>query len=117
MALTVELTTPVTGAYQQPIGLYIDGKWVEGVDKQKFEVINPSTEEVITSVCDGTEKDIDLAVSAARKAFDGEWRKTAPQTRGNLLLSLLLYTNILTLRYPISLSLYHKSHIHNGSHH
>ncbi|KAK7429206.1 aldehyde dehydrogenase (NAD(P)(+)) ald5 [Neonectria magnoliae] len=88
MALTVELTTPITGSYTQPIGLYIDGKWVEGVDKQKFEVINPSTEEVITSVCEGTEKDIDLAVSAARKAFDGVWRNTSPQERSLYLLKL-----------------------------
>ncbi|KAF7547071.1 hypothetical protein G7Z17_g7982 [Cylindrodendrum hubeiense] len=88
MALTVELTTPLTGAYQQPIGLFIDGKWVEGVDKQKFEVINPSTEEVITSVCEGTEKDIDLAVAAARKAFKGPWRTTSPQERGAYMLKL-----------------------------
>ncbi|EGU79575.1 aldehyde dehydrogenase [Fusarium oxysporum f. sp. raphani 54005] len=86
--LTVELSTPVTGTYQQPIGLFIDGKWTEGVDKQKFEVINPSTEEVITSVCEGTEKDIDLAVTAARKAFEGEWKSTSPQARGNYLLKL-----------------------------
>lgn len=88
MTLTVELTTPATGPYQQPIGLFIGGKWVEGVDKQKFEVINPSTEETITSVCEGTEKDIDLAVAAARKAFEGEWKKTTPQERGAYMLKL-----------------------------
>jgi len=88
MALTVELSTPITGTYQQPIGLYIDGKWVEGVDKKKFEVINPSTEEVITSVCEGTEKDIDLAVQAARKAFDGVWKTTSPNERSILMLKL-----------------------------
>jgi aldehyde dehydrogenase (NAD+) len=88
MALTVELSTPVTGTYTQPIGLFIDGKWVEGVDKKKFEVINPSTEEVITSVCEGSEKDIDLAVSAARKAFDGQWKLTTPHERGILLQKL-----------------------------
>ncbi|KAL9561345.1 hypothetical protein ACKAV7_014700 [Fusarium commune] len=58
------------------------GYWVEGADKKKFDVINPSTEEVITSVCEGSEKDIDLAVSAARKAFEGEWKKVTPQQRG-----------------------------------
>lgn len=88
MALTVELSTPITGTYQQPIGLFIDGKWVEGVDKKKFEVINPSTEEVITSVCEGTEKDIDLAVTAARKAFEGVWKQTTPYDRSVLMLKL-----------------------------
>ncbi|KEZ38593.1 Aldehyde dehydrogenase [Scedosporium apiospermum] len=85
MALTVKLSTPVTGPYDQPIGLFIDGKWVEGVDRRKFKVINPSTEEVITSVCEGTEKDIDLAVAAARRAFDTTWKETSPEQRGRLL--------------------------------
>jgi len=64
---------------------FIDGKWVEGVDRRKFKVINPSTEEVITSVCEGTEKDIDLAVAAARRAFDTTWKETSPEQRGRLL--------------------------------
>jgi len=52
------------------------------VDKKTFEVINPTNEEVICSVAEATEKDVDLAVAAARKAFEGEWRKTTPQQRG-----------------------------------
>jgi aldehyde dehydrogenase (NAD+) len=85
MALTVELKTPVTGQYQQPTGLFINNEWVESVDKKTFEVINPSTEEVICSVSEATEKDVDIAVAAARKAFEGEWRKVAPKDRGALL--------------------------------
>ncbi|KAL7933472.1 aldehyde dehydrogenase domain-containing protein [Trichoderma chlorosporum] len=87
-SLTVELNTPITGPYQQPIGLFINNEWVEGVDKKKFEVINPSNEEVITSVCEGTEKDVDLAVAAARKAFNTTWKKTTPGERGRLILKL-----------------------------
>ncbi|KAL7906783.1 aldehyde dehydrogenase domain-containing protein [Trichoderma velutinum] len=86
--LTVELNTPITGTYSQPIGLFINNEWVEGVDKKKFEVVNPATEEVITSVCEGTEKDVDLAVAAARKAFNSTWRKIAPGERGRLMLKL-----------------------------
>ncbi|KAF3060201.1 aldehyde dehydrogenase [Trichoderma harzianum] len=86
--LTVELNTPITGPYSQPIGLFINNEWVEGVDKKKFEVVNPATEEVITSVCEGTEKDVDLAVAAARKAFNTTWRKIAPGERGRLMLKL-----------------------------
>lgn len=85
MGLSVELKTPVTGSYTQPTGLFINNEWVEGVDKKTFEVINPSTEEVITSVSEATEKDVDIAVSAARKAFNGEWRKTTPFDRSRLL--------------------------------
>lgn len=85
MGLTVELKTPSSGSYTQPTGLFINNEWVEGVDKKTFEVINPSTEEVITSVHEATEKDVDIAVAAARKAFTGEWRKTTPFDRSRLL--------------------------------
>ncbi|KAM3545782.1 hypothetical protein ARSEF1564_001246 [Beauveria bassiana] len=85
MTLTVQLSTPATGKYDQPIGLFINNEWVEGVDKKKFEVINPSTEEVITSVCEATEKDVDLAVAAARKAFETTWKETTPAERGVLM--------------------------------
>ncbi|KAH7232061.1 hypothetical protein MRS44_009568 [Fusarium solani] len=88
MGLTVKLETPVTGAYEQPIGLFINGQWVESVDKKKLEVVNPSTEEVITSVFEGTEKDVDLAVSAARTAFETTWKRSTPEDRGRLLYKL-----------------------------
>lgn len=67
---------------------FINNEWVEGVDKKKFEVINPTTEEVITSVCEATEKDVDLAVAAARKAFETTWKEVTPQGRSTLLIKL-----------------------------
>lgn len=67
---------------------FIDGKWVESVDKKKFDVINPSTEEVICQVSEATEKDVDIAVAAARKAFEGPWKQVTPNERGRLLLKL-----------------------------
>ncbi|KAI1799234.1 aldehyde dehydrogenase [Daldinia bambusicola] len=88
MPLSVQLKTPITGEYTQPTGLFINNEWVEGVDKKTFEVINPSTEEFICSVSEATEKDVDIAVAAARKAFNGSWRQTTPQERGILLLKL-----------------------------
>jgi len=80
--LFVDLKTPATGAYKQPIGLFINNEFVEAVEKKTFEVINPSTEEVICSVHEATEKDVDIAVAAARKAFEGEWRQVKPAQRG-----------------------------------
>jgi aldehyde dehydrogenase (NAD+) len=85
MGVIAELSTPLTGKYQQPTGLFINNEWVEGVDKKTFEVINPSTEEVITSVSEATEKDVDIAVKAARDAFNGGWRKTPPSERARLM--------------------------------
>ena len=63
--------------------LLIDGKWRDSVSGKTFETINPATEEVIAEVAEGDAADIDLAVKAARKAFDsGPWRKTDARDRG-----------------------------------
>jgi aldehyde dehydrogenase (NAD+) len=67
---------------------FINNEWVESVDKKTFEVINPTTEEVICSVSEATEKDVDIAVKAARKAFETTWRETTPQQRGIYLTKL-----------------------------
>ncbi|KAI9790929.1 MAG: aldehyde dehydrogenase (NAD(P)(+)) ald5 [Peltula sp. TS41687] len=85
---SVELETPNTGKYTQPTGLFIDNEFRKGVDGKTFEVINPTDEKVITSVHEATEKDVDIAVAAARKAFEGEWRQTTPQQRGKYLVRL-----------------------------
>jgi aldehyde dehydrogenase (NAD+) len=61
---------------------------VKGTDGKTFEVINPTDESVICSVHEATEKDVDIAVSAARKAFEGEWRKVTPGDRGKYLFKL-----------------------------
>merc|ERR1712169_46331 len=88
MPLSVQLETPHSGKYEQPTGLFINNKFVKGAEGKTFEVINPSTEEVITSVHEATEKDIDIAVAAARKAFEGPWRKETPENRGKLIVKL-----------------------------
>jgi len=85
---TIKLKTPQAGEYDQPTGLFINNEFVKGVDGKTFEVINPSTEEVICSVHEATEKDVDIAVAAARKAFNGPWRKETPENRGKLLVKL-----------------------------
>jgi aldehyde dehydrogenase (NAD+) len=67
---------------------FINNEWVKGVDGKTFETINPTTEEVICSVAEATEKDVDIAVAAARKAFEGPWKKVTPEDRGKLLVKL-----------------------------
>ncbi|OSC96717.1 NAD-aldehyde dehydrogenase [Trametes coccinea BRFM310] len=59
-----------------PTGLFINNEFVPSVDsKETIQCINPATEEVICSVVAGSEKDIDAAVAAARKAFKTTWGK------------------------------------------
>ena len=66
--------------------LLIDGKWCDSKSGKTFETINPATEELIANVAEGDAADIDLAVKAARKAFDtGPWRKTDARDRGRLM--------------------------------
>src|SRR5271166_733934 len=66
--------------------LLIDGKFRDSVSSKTFATINPATEEVITEVAEGDAADIDLAVKAARNAFDsGPWRKMDARDRGRLM--------------------------------
>jgi aldehyde dehydrogenase (NAD+) len=77
--------------------MLIDGQWRDSVSGKTFETVNPATEEVIARVAEGDAADIDLAVKAARKAFDsGPWRKTDARDRGRLLnrLADLIESNI-----------------------
>ena len=56
--------------------LYIAGKWLNPVRGHTFDVIDPATETVIHKAPAATAEDIDLAVKAARAAFDqGVWPK------------------------------------------
>lgn len=66
--------------------LLIDGQWRDSVSGKTFETVNPATEEVIAHVAEGDTADIDLAVKAARKAFDhGPWSKMDARDRGRLM--------------------------------
>jgi acyl-CoA reductase-like NAD-dependent aldehyde dehydrogenase len=67
---------------------FINNEFVAAALGKAIETINPATEEVITSVHEATEIDIDIVVKAARKAFEGTWSKVTPQERGKLLLTL-----------------------------
>lgn len=69
--------------------MLIDGKWVDAQSKKTFETINPTTGDVICRIAEGDKADVDLAVAAARRAFDGKaWRNMAPEMRGRLLYKL-----------------------------
>src|SRR5690349_17006930 len=56
--------------------MFIGGEWTPGDGAETQEIVNPATGKVIAHVPKGTEKDVDRAVVAARKAFDGGWSDT-----------------------------------------
>src|ERR1700683_2365827 len=55
---------------------YIDGAWVDPLETKEFQVINPATEAVAGVISMGSEKHVDRAVAAARRAFDSYSRST-----------------------------------------
>jgi aldehyde dehydrogenase (NAD+) len=66
--------------------MLIGGKWVDSQSGKTFETVNPATGEVICRVAEGDKADIDMAVKAARKAFEsGPWPKLSASERGRLL--------------------------------
>ena len=70
-----------------PGKLLINGQWVEGTGKS-FDTVNPATGEVLTQIAEASARDVDQAVSAARKAFEdmaGPWRKMSASERGKVL--------------------------------
>ncbi len=66
--------------------LYIGGQWVSPVKLGTFETVDPSNERVIAKVAAATSEDVDLAVKAARNAFDeGPWPRMSGAERAAVL--------------------------------
>ena len=64
--------------------LYIDGNWVPSQSAQRFDVMNPATEDVIASVASADIFDADLALNAASTAMQ-EWAARSPRDRSEVL--------------------------------
>src|SRR4051812_22076428 len=85
--------TAATPSYDQ---LFIGGEWVAPSGDQRIEVRSPATLEVVGSVPEALEADVDAAVAAARQAFDrGPWPRTSPQDRAKV---IARFTELLTER-------------------
>lgn len=69
--------------------MFIGGNWVASQSEKTFDAINPATGDVLTEVYEGDAEDVDLAVKAARHAFDhGPW-KTMPASKREYLINKL----------------------------
>jgi aldehyde dehydrogenase (NAD+) len=78
--------TAATEYLRKPHQLLIDGRRVPSSSGRTFKSLNPATEEVIATIAEGNEVDVDHAVAAARRAFEGPWRTMRAAERGHLLL-------------------------------
>ncbi|MGZ4599674.1 MAG: aldehyde dehydrogenase family protein [Oryzihumus sp.] len=66
-------------------GLFIGGEFVESEGGSAFKTISPATEEVLAEVTEASEADVDRAVRAARRAYDGAWGRLSGAERGKYL--------------------------------
>jgi aldehyde dehydrogenase (NAD+) len=71
-----------------PKGLFIDGRAAPAGSGKTFRTLNPSTGELLAEVADGDARDVDRAVDAARRAFEGPWSQFKPFERQQLVLRL-----------------------------
>ena len=67
--------------------LYIDGKWVDGSEGKTFDAYCPADGELLATCVNASQKDVDAAVSAARKAFES-WKNVSAQQRATYLLKI-----------------------------
>ena len=83
---SVELEDKVTSFLKKDRPMLINGKWVNSLSGKTFPSYNPATGDVLARVAEGDKEDIDLAVKAARAAFEnGPWRKMSASQRGRLI--------------------------------
>ncbi len=76
----------VTVAFEHPDKLFIGGQWVFPSTSAAVEVVNPSTEEIAFTLPAAQAADMELAISAARRAFDyGEWPRLKVAERAEYL--------------------------------
>jgi phenylacetaldehyde dehydrogenase len=69
--------------------LLIDGEWVDARSGKTFEVFDPATGQMIARVAEADAADVELAVAAARRAFEsGPWSRMSPADRGRLVWKL-----------------------------
>lgn len=68
--------------------LLIGGEWVEAQSGETIDAVNPATGKVMCRIAKGDARDVDLAVAAARKAFEGEWGRWTPHQRRKLMLKV-----------------------------
>jgi aldehyde dehydrogenase (NAD+) len=87
--LTVQLHEKVEKFLAGKKKLFINGEFIESQSQKTFETYNPATGEVLATVFEANEVDVDLAVKAARKAFDeGPWSKMGSAQRSRLMYKL-----------------------------
>ncbi|MDT8860252.1 aldehyde dehydrogenase family protein [Alkalihalobacillus sp. MEB130] len=89
MSTLIALNSKALEFTSKPLQMFIGGRWIDAISGKRTEIRNPATGELITTAAEGDKEDVDLAVAAARKAFEeGPWPKMKPNERAKLILKL-----------------------------
>jgi aldehyde dehydrogenase (NAD+) len=65
---------------------FIDGRWQPSLSGEHIQTFNPATGKLLATLARGRAEDVDIAVSAARRAFEGPWSRFTPHERNALML-------------------------------
>ncbi|XP_073526612.1 aldehyde dehydrogenase 1A1 [Phyllobates terribilis] len=97
----ITMPSPLSNLEVKYTKIFINNEWHNSVSGKKFPVFNPATGEKICEIEEGDKADVDIAVKAAREAFQfgSPWRRTDASQRGKLLNKLadLIERDILIL--------------------
>ena len=80
-----EILPAVKAFLARPARMLIGSQWSEAVSGERIETLDPATGQALGRFPSGGEADVNQAVAAARRAFNGAWRKVTPYERGRLL--------------------------------
>lgn len=89
LTTNIELKPKVKAFLNEEIKMFINGEFVSSISGKTFETYNPATEDVLAVVCEAQEEDVDVAVKAARFAFEsGPWAEMTTAERAHLIYKL-----------------------------
>ena len=80
----------------QPVhrDLFINGEWTKAKKGSRLEVICPTTEQIVGSIPEGTAADVEEAIEAAVKTFQGPWSKSRGHERAKFLRAIAQQVNL-----------------------
>jgi aldehyde dehydrogenase (NAD+) len=101
MSITQRVEIPRSDLLGGSKQLLIGGAWEDAASGKQFDSMNPATGEVIARLAEGDAVDVDRAVRAARRTFEGEWSRWSPYDRQRLLIRAhdLIQANFEELAY------------------
>ncbi|GAB7528571.1 aldehyde dehydrogenase [Pseudomonas sp. 3A(2025)] len=86
--LSKEQYAAIAANLKFPTQSFIDGEFRDALSGKTFATTNPATGELLANVAAGASEDVDVAVAAAKRAFeDGRWSKLSPGQRKHILLA------------------------------